>query len=90
MHKMPCMTAYETIRGHDQNSTLKRGLSYCHAYEKQECKSFKISESKFRELLRLFSINLEATQIAELTGLNRNTVNRFLKAIRVRLAEFCE
>jgi transposase len=40
--------------------------------------------------LRLFSLNLEATQIAELTGLNRNTVNRFLKAIRERLAEFCE
>lgn len=50
----------------------------------------KISEAKFRELLRLFSLNLEATQISELTGLNRNTVNRFLKAIRVRLAEFCE
>ena len=50
----------------------------------------KISEAKFRELLRLFSLNLEATQISELTGLNRNTVNRFLKAIRIRLAEFCE
>jgi transposase len=50
----------------------------------------KVSEPKFRELLRLFSLNLEATQIAELTGLNRNTVNRFLKAIRERLAEFCE
>lgn len=50
----------------------------------------KISEAKFRELLRLFSLNLEATQIAELTGLNRNTVNRFLKGTRIRLAEFCE
>lgn len=38
----------------------------------------------------MFSLNLEATQISELTGLNRNTVNRFLKAIRIRLAEFCE
>lgn len=50
----------------------------------------KISEAKFRELLRLFSLNLEAIQIAELTSLNRNTVNRFLKAIRIRLSEFCE
>jgi transposase len=50
----------------------------------------KISEAKFRELVRLFSLNLEATQIAELTTLNRNTVNRFLRAIRERLAEFCE
>jgi transposase-like protein len=50
----------------------------------------KISEAKFRELVKLFALNLEATQIAELTGLNRNTVNRFLRAIRQRLAEFCE
>ena len=50
----------------------------------------KISEAKFRELVRLFALNLEATQIAELTGLNRNTVNRVLRAIRERLAEFCE
>jgi len=50
----------------------------------------KISEAKFSELVKLFALNLEATQIAELTGLNRNTVNRFLRAIRERLAEFCE
>ena len=50
----------------------------------------KISEAKFRELVKLFALNLEATQIAELTALNRNTVNRFLRAIRERLAEFCE
>lgn len=50
----------------------------------------KISEAKFRELVKLFALNLEATQIAKLTGLNRNTVNRFLRAIRQRLAEFCE
>ena len=50
----------------------------------------KISEAKFRELVKLFALNLEATQIAELTCLNRNTVNRFLRAIRERLAEFCE
>jgi transposase len=50
----------------------------------------KISEAKFRELVRLFSLNLDATQIAELSGLNRNTINRFLKAIRIRMAEYCE
>jgi len=49
-----------------------------------------ISERKFRELVRLFSVDLEASQIASLTGLSRNTVNRYLTAIRVRLAEFCE
>jgi len=50
----------------------------------------KISEAKFRELVKLFALDLEATQIAELANLNRNTVNRFLKAIRERLAKHSE
>lgn len=50
----------------------------------------KISESKFRELVRLFALDLTATQMAELSGLNRNTVNRYVKEIRKRLAEYCE
>lgn len=50
----------------------------------------KISEAKIRELIRLFALNLDATQIAVLTGLNRNTVNRFLKALRERIAQYCE
>ena len=40
--------------------------------------------------MKLFALDLEATQIAELANLNRNTVNRFLKAIRERLAEHSE
>lgn len=50
----------------------------------------KISEAKFRELIRYFSADLDATQITSLTGLNRNTVNRYLKAVRERIAEHCE
>lgn len=50
----------------------------------------KISESKFRELIKLLSIDLDASQLAKVTGLNRNTVNRYLLAIRQRIAEFCE
>lgn len=42
----------------------------------------KISEAKFRELVRFFSIDLTVTQIAELTGLNRNTINRYLTEFR--------
>ncbi|SMO54935.1 transposase [Fodinibius sediminis] len=49
----------------------------------------KISEAKFRELVRLFALDLTATQIAGLSGLNRNTVNRYIKAIRRRIAEYC-
>lgn len=50
----------------------------------------KISEAKFRELVKLFALDLTATQIAKLSGLNRNTVNRYIKGIRERLAEYCE
>lgn len=50
----------------------------------------KISRAKFRQLLKLFALDLTATQIAALTGLNRNTVNRYLRLIRQAIAEHCE
>ena len=50
----------------------------------------KISEAKFRQLVHLFSLDLTAVQITDLTNLNRNTVNRYLKGIRQRIAEYCE
>ena len=37
----------------------------------------RISEKKIREIVRYFSADLTALQAAELSGLNRNTVNRF-------------
>jgi transposase-like protein len=49
-----------------------------------------ISERKFQQIVRLFSADLDASQIAELTGLNRNTVNRYLSKIRQRLVEYCD
>jgi hypothetical protein len=56
----------------------------------QYIKRSKISEPKFRQLLRHFSLDLDAEQIAMLCNLNRNTVNRYLMLIRKRIAEFCE
>jgi transposase-like protein len=53
-------------------------------------KRSKISEAKFRELIRLFSLDLDAENISLLTHLNRNTVNRYLYLIRKRIAFFCE
>lgn len=50
----------------------------------------KISEAKFRELVRLFSIDLTAMQITELTGLNRNTVNRYLTEIRKKITNYSQ
>jgi len=50
----------------------------------------KITEAKFREIIKYYSLDLEATKIAKLTGLNRNTVNRYLKGIREKIVKFCE
>ena len=50
----------------------------------------RISEKKFRQLLRLFVLDLEATKVMELTGLNRNTVNRYFMEMRKRIAQVCE
>jgi transposase len=48
-----------------------------------------ISEKKFREIIRYFAMDLEASKIAELTGVSRNSVNKILKALRIRLVECC-
>ena len=54
-------------------------------------KSFsRISEAKFRQLLKLFCLDLTAVQITEITLLNRNTINRYLKNLRQRIAYLCE
>jgi hypothetical protein len=50
----------------------------------------KISEKKIREIVRYFALDLDALQIAKITCLNRNTINRYLKAIRERIAEYCQ
>ena len=54
------------------------------------CHRSHISERDFRQIIRYFAMDLEATKIAELTGVSRNSVNRILKALRKRLAEYCE
>src|SRR3954471_21436438 len=50
----------------------------------------RISRAKFRQLLKLFALDLTATQIAALSVLNRNTVNRYLRLIRQAVAAYCE
>ena len=47
----------------------------------------RISEKKFREIIKCFSLDLTAEQIAEFTHLNRNTINKILTLIRVRILE---
>jgi len=50
----------------------------------------KISEPKFRQIVKLFALDLNATQISQIVDLERKTVNRYLMAIRERIAEFYE
>ena len=50
----------------------------------------RITEAKFREIVKYFSLDLEAQKISILTKLNRNTVNRHLQLFRIRIAEHCE
>jgi len=58
--------------------------------ENKYLKRSHISEAKTRRVVRLFCEDLTATQIAELTGLNRKTVNRILTYIRTVIAMYCE
>ena len=53
-------------------------------------KRARISEAKFRHILRLFSLDIDASNVAQITGANRNTVNRYFRFIRERIAELCK
>ena len=50
----------------------------------------RLSEKKFREIIKLFSADLTAQQISLFSGVSRNSVNKILKHIRVRMAVACE
>jgi len=53
-------------------------------------KNARIPEKKVRELLNLFCQDLTATQIANISGISRITVNAYLKLIRTKVAQYCE
>jgi transposase len=49
-----------------------------------------LSEKKCREIIQLFAEDLTATQIANITGVSRVTINNYLKLIRTQVARYCE
>ncbi len=53
-------------------------------------KRSRISEAKFRQLVRLFAQDLSACDVAALTGLEGKTVNSIFSKIRTRIAQECE
>ena len=48
----------------------------------------KISEAKIRQIVRLFVVDLDASQIAAATNLNRNTINCCLAAFEGKNRRF--
>jgi transposase len=46
-----------------------------------------ISEAKFRQRILLFFGDLSVTQISYLTHFSRQTINKYLTAIRIRILE---
>jgi transposase len=50
----------------------------------------KISEAKFRQLVRCFALDFTAMSAAELTGLSVRSVNSIYLKMRGRIAESCE
>ena len=53
-------------------------------------KNSKISEAKFRQIVRLFSLDLTATDTAKLCGLSIRSVNAIFLKLRKRIAEYSE
>ena len=47
--------------------------------------SSKISEAKFREIVKYFVADLSATQIATLSGVSRSSINKYVMEIRHRI-----
>ena len=50
----------------------------------------RISEKKFREILKYFCLDLEAKKIAEICKISRPCVNRIVQQIRLLIAKECE
>src|SRR5260370_6588025 len=50
----------------------------------------KISEARFRHLVRCFVLDLTATQTAAITGISVRSVNTIFLRMRRRMAEACE
>lgn len=46
--------------------------------------------AKFRQIVRYFAVVLDAYQMAQLSKIHRNSINRYLRAIRERVADFCD
>jgi transposase len=53
-------------------------------------KRSRISDKQYRHIVRLFCQDLTASQISELAGINRNSINHALTYIREVIAAHCD
>ena len=50
----------------------------------------RISEKKFREIVGLFCVDIEAKKVSEIAGISRISINKLYDKIRERIAQNCE
>lgn len=50
----------------------------------------RISEHQFMQIIRYYSLDLEASKIAKLTKISRNSINRIVLGTQEQIAELCE
>ena len=50
----------------------------------------RISEKKFREILKYFCFDIEASKIAKITQISEQTLCKIFKQIRILIAKECE
>ena len=53
-------------------------------------KRSRISESKFREILKYFSMDLSTTQTSQLTGISRRTISDIYQKLRIRIYDLTQ
>jgi transposase len=65
-------------------------ITSCVARSNRYYRRSRVTEWKFRQLVRLFALDLSASDTARLTGLTTKTVNSIYLKIRKRIAQACE
>ena len=53
-------------------------------------KHSRISDKKFREILKLFLLDIEATKVSEISNISCPAINRLFTYFRTIIADYCE
>ena len=83
-------TGSHLLKAQDKLKTFKGVLTMILPMKNKYIVRARISQKKFREILKYFAEDIEATKIANLTGISRISINKILKNIRILMASECE